>query len=51
MWHQSRIGFVVSQDETRLAIAYKAVQFHESRGIVDGIIVGAHLGSRFQKAR
>ena len=48
LWHQSRIGFVVSQDETRLAIAYETVQFHESHGIVDGIIVGAHLGARFE---
>jgi hypothetical protein len=51
MWRQGRIGFVVSQDETRLAIAYKTVQFQESRGIVDGIIVGAHLGTGFKRAR
>ncbi len=51
MWHQSRIGFVVDRDETRLAIAYETLQFHEGRGIADGLIVGAHLGTRFEKNR
>jgi hypothetical protein len=51
LWHQSRIGFVVDADETRLAIAYATAQFHEGHGIVDGIIVGADLDSRFEANR
>jgi hypothetical protein len=47
LWHQSRIGFVVDEGETRLAIAYETVQFHEGRGIADGLVVGADLGTGF----
>jgi hypothetical protein len=47
LWHQSRIGFVVDRDDTRLAIAYETVQFHGGQDIVDGIVVGADLGERF----
>lgn len=51
LWHQSRIGFVVDRGGTRLAIAYETVQFHEGQGVVDGIVVGADLGRRFDANR